>query len=272
MNLISLISLFVLFQGPFEASQSQLGVKKTSSEFDLGSFVENIKRGSNTKSDRIIRQCETMVIHFANGGGWSLSLLICYSEHILRLRVQWKSTLPSWPQLVLSGECMLLGSVSSQQRFGVMDIKAPSACHSSRVLERSCYSSQVSNGPCYSSQKNQCHSSVLQLYFIQKIAGKSILEASGHVDPKTRRDERPSEWERASEREQASQLWLLFLYVYLSLGLSYVNQASQECCFYLRSSIWSSDLLLFYFCGLFPSLSTAILDSFSLFYLPNRAL
>ena len=29
--------------------------------------------------------------------------------------------------------------VSSQQRFGVMDIKAPSACHSS----------QVSNGPCY---------------------------------------------------------------------------------------------------------------------------
>ena len=32
--------------------------------------------------------------------------------------------------------------VSSQQRFGVTDIKAPSACHSSRVLDRSCYSSQ----------------------------------------------------------------------------------------------------------------------------------
>ena len=41
--------------------------------------------------------------------------------------------------------------VSSQQRFGVMDIKAPSAGHSSRVLDRPCYSSQVSNGPCYSS-------------------------------------------------------------------------------------------------------------------------
>ena len=26
--------------------------------------------------------------------------------------------------IVLSGECMLLGSVSSQQRFGVTDIKA----------------------------------------------------------------------------------------------------------------------------------------------------
>ena len=41
--------------------------------------------------------------------------------------------------------------VSSQQRFGVTDIKAPSACHSSQVLDRPCYSSQVSNGPCYSS-------------------------------------------------------------------------------------------------------------------------
>ena len=41
--------------------------------------------------------------------------------------------------------------VSSQQRFGVMDIKAPSPSHGSQVLDRPCYSSQVSNGPCYSS-------------------------------------------------------------------------------------------------------------------------
>ena len=46
-------------------------------------------------------------------------------------------------------------------------ILKPSACHSSQVLNR----------PCYSSQTNQCYSSVLQLYFIQKIAGKSIFEA-----------------------------------------------------------------------------------------------
>ena len=38
----------------------------------------------------------------------------------------------------------------SQQRFGVMDIKAPSAGHSSRVLNRP-YNSQVLNGLCYSS-------------------------------------------------------------------------------------------------------------------------
>ena len=51
----------------------------------------------------------------------------------------------------LSRECMFLGSVSSQQRFGVTDIKVPWVCHSSRVLDRPCYSSQVSNGLCYSS-------------------------------------------------------------------------------------------------------------------------
>ena len=39
-------------------------------------------------------------------------------------------------------------------------------------------------------------------------------------------------------------------------GLSCVNWASQECClFYLRSSLRSSDLPLFYFRGLFPSFS-----------------
>ena len=31
--------------------------------------------------------------------------------------------------------------VSSQQRFGVTDIKAPSACHSSRISDRPCYRS-----------------------------------------------------------------------------------------------------------------------------------
>ena len=63
-------------------------------------------------------------------------------------------------------------------------------------------------------------------------------------------------------------LFSLFLYVCLSLGLSYVNWASQECClFYLRSSLWSSDLPLFYFHWLFSSLSTSHRHSglFSLF-------
>ena len=42
----------------------------------------------------------------------------------------------------------------------------------------------------------------------------------------------------------------------LPLGLPGVNWASQEVCvFHLRSSLRSSDLPLFYFHGLFPSLS-----------------
>ena len=75
--------------------------------------------------------------------------------------------------------------------------------------------------------------------------------------------------QRAGERELAQAP----LYVSLSLGLSYVNWAGQECClFCLRSSLPSSDLLLFHFRRLFPFLSVApaIFDSFSLFYLPNR--
>ena len=51
--------------------------------------------------------------------------------------------------------------VLSQQRFGVTDIKAPSACHSSQVLDRLCYNSQVLNEPCYSSYTNQRYSSIL---------------------------------------------------------------------------------------------------------------
>ena len=60
------------------------------------------------------------------------------------------------------------------------------------------------------------------------------------------------------------------------MGLPYVNWASQECClFYLRSSLQSLDLPLFYFHGLFPCLlATTILDSFSysnyLTFLPSR--
>ena len=63
--------------------------------------------------------------------------------------------------------------------------------------------------------------------------------------------------QRAGERGTLSP-WLLFLYVFffLPLGLPYVNWASQECClFYPRSSLWSSDLPLFYFPGLSLSLS-----------------
>ena len=59
------------------------------------------------------------------------------------------------------------------------------------------------------------------------------------------------------KRETPGPLAPLFIcFFLLPLGLPYVNWASQECClFYLRSWLQSSDLPLFYFHGLFPSLS-----------------
>ena len=75
---------------------------------------------------------------------------------------------------------------------------------------------------------------------------------------------------REAERERGprpfgSSFCMSFL---LPLSLSCVNWSSQEgCLFYLRSSLQSSDLPLFYFRGLFPSLSfaTTILDFCFLF-------
>ena len=71
-------------------------------------------------------------------------------RHSVLQGIWWDRSLNSWMFLV-SCECMFLGSFLSQQRFGVTDIKAPSACHSSQVFDRRCYSSQVSNELCYSS-------------------------------------------------------------------------------------------------------------------------
>ena len=162
------------------------------------------------------------------------------------------------------------------QRFGAMDIKALGASQLSGLRQ---------------TVLQLLDKSVLQLYFIQKIAGESILKALGHVNPKTRREESGRACQNAGERKKAHAqgaglgggggkreggrerestrvLWLLLLYVFSSpwacpmqIGLS------QECClFYLRSSPWSSDLPLFYFCRLSPSLSFSHLH-FGLFFL-----
>ena len=65
------------------------------------------------------------------------------------------------------------------------------------------------------------------------------------------------------ERVQEKALWLLLLYVLSSTWACPMQIGlSQECClFCLKSSLWSSDLPCLF--------ATAILDSFSLFYLPN---
>ena len=132
------------------------------------------------------------------------------------------------------------GFVSSQQRFGVTDIKALSE---SQLwgLERTVL--------------QLLDKSVLQL----SVTALFYLEDSRKIHLRGLRARRSKDTRRRvpqSTGERESQLWLLYLYVYFSLGLPYVNWASQECSlFHLRSSPRSSDLLLFYFHGLFPSLS-----------------
>ena len=121
----------------------------------------------------------------------------------------------------VSRVCNFLGSVSSQQKFEATDIKALSV---SQLLDRS----------------------VLQLSFIPKIKENTSLTCEGTPTQKTQREERERKMPSAS----------LFICFFSSpLGLPYVNWASQESClFYLRSSLQSLDLPLFYFRRLFPFL------------------
>ena len=106
----------------------------------------------------------------------------------------------------------------------------------------------------YSSWMDQCYSFMLQLSFIQKMKENASSRSEGMQTQKMQREKR----ERERERERSLALWLLFLCVFflLSLDLPYVNWASQDCCLlYLRSSLWSLELPLFYFRRLFPFLS-----------------
>ena len=82
-----------------------------------------------------------------------------------------------------------------------------------------------------------------------------------------RESEREKERYRAHTRGRVRQkaLWRLLLYVFSSTWTCPMQIGlSQECClFCLKSSLWSSDVPCL--------LATTILDSFSLFYLPNTS-
>ena len=98
-----------------------------------------------------------------------------------------------------------------------------------------------------------CTSVTAQFYL--EIKGKYILEAWGHANPKD------------PKRREAPSPILAPHFICFSLppDPTLYNWDSQECSlFYLRSSLWSLGLHLFYFCGL-CLLATTILDSFCLF-------
>ena len=141
----------------------------------------------------------------------------------------------------MSRECMFLGSLSRHNKDLERRTLKPSACHSSRVLGK----------PCYSSQTNQCYSSILFRRQQENPSSKC-----GGMSTQRREEKRVEECASVGKRERASPLAPLFICFPLPLGLPCANWASQECClFSLKSSLQSSDLPLFYFRRLFPSLS-----------------
>ena len=94
-----------------------------------------------------------------------------------------------------------------------------------------------------------------QISLISKIKENTSSRRGDMLTQKMRKEEKSTLARWLGERERPGPLAPLFICFFLSLGLPYVNWASQECVFHLRSSLPSSDPPLFYFRGLFPSLS-----------------
>ena len=140
-----------------------------------------------------------------------------------------------------------LGSVSSQQKLEAMDVKTLSM---SQLSDHVIALGQI----------------VLQLH----VTAQFYLENKRKIHhwgvracwPKRHEENRERACVcactrvRGRKRETPQPFGSSFYMFFLPLGLPYINWARQECClFCLRSSLQSSDLPLFYFCGLFPSLS-----------------
>ena len=68
---------------------------------------------------------------------------------------------------------------------------------------------------------------------------------------------REKECTHVGEKESEKVLWLLLLYVFSSTWACPMQIGlSQECClFYLKSSLWSSDLPLTFLCSIFSGFS-----------------
>ena len=110
----------------------------------------------------------------------------------------------------------------------------------------------------------------------QRLEQKRVEEQAGEGESQRGRErvrerERACTWERKSEKA----LWLLLLYVCSSTWACPMQIGLSQGQFHLRSSLCSSDHPLTFLCSIFAGfslpclLATTILDSFSLFYLPN---
>jgi len=98
--------------------------------------------------------------------------------------------------------------------------------------------------------------SVIQLYFIKKIAGKSIFEAWGHVDPDAKR--------RALQHAGERELALAPLFICFSLPGPVLCKLGQPGVLFILPEVLTPVLRpSFVLFSLLCLLATAILDSFS---------
>ena len=150
---------------------------------------------------------------------------------------------------------MFLGSLSCHNKDLERRTLKPSARHSSWTNHATALRQISVTAPFYLEDSRR----------IQDSKRRRVEECIGRERESAR--ERVSSCTHVGERVQEKALWLLLLYVFSSTWACPMQIGlSQECClfclFCLNSSLWSSDLPCL--------LATAILDSFSLFYLPNR--
>ena len=146
-------------------------------------------------------------------------------------------------------------------------MKAPSADHSSRGLNRPCYSSQVSNGPCVIALREisvtaQCYSSLLfrrqqenpssrcEGTSIQRREEKSTPSCGGEVGEREERERmRTQAWERESP------LAPLFMFFFLPPWPALCKLGLGRGAVLPEVLTPALDLHLTFFCRLFPSLS-----------------
>ena len=107
----------------------------------------------------------------------------------------------------------------------------------------------------------------------QRLKEKRVEESEGEGErERVREGEREKERTHARERERESTLAPPFICFFLPWACPMQIGLNQECClFYLKFSLWSSDLPLTFLCSIFAGfslpclLATAILDSSFLF-------
>ena len=135
--------------------------------------------------------------------------------------------------LRLSGECVISSVLSHHNKNLKWRMLKPS--------DKMCLSPQTDRVTALSSRTDQCYSSMLHLSFIYKTMENISLRREGMPTQKMWRGERDP-WPSDSS-------------FYMFFSSPWACSSQEGCLFHLRFSLWSLDLPLFYFCGLFPSLS-----------------